>query len=303
MWESKSKTLRKGFQSVGAVLYYLLYCPFTASQRTIDFLKAVYFYRKADKIRQLDMLSVPTVNTDDIFPGLFERPAHLLELSGRWLTGVTLFESYVLSSIVQFLRPKSLFEFGTAEGLTTLQLAANAPPHATVYTLDLPEDQSSTRYPLAFRNERTARTVPVGDIFRSSLFAYKIKQLYGDSAVINLRDLFGKIDFVFIDGDHGYKYVQSDSQNAFDMLSANGVIIWHDYGSKWADVSEYLRALIQQSGKTVYHLRGTNLAIYCAAGPFQRKQANATAWTDSDSKKELREELFLALERTERHDQ
>jgi len=67
---------------------------------------------------------------------------------------------------------------------------------------------------------------------------------------------------VFVDGDHGYNYVRSDTENAFSMLSSKGVILWHDYGSKWKDVTLFLRELAKERGKKIYHLQGTNLAIH-----------------------------------------
>jgi predicted O-methyltransferase YrrM len=92
--------------------------------------------------------------------------------------------------------------------------------------------------------------------------SHKIKQLYVDSANAELQNFRGKVDFVFVDGDHGYNYVKSDSESAFSMLTPSGVILWHDYASRWEDVTRFLREVANQQGKRIYHLQGTNLAVY-----------------------------------------
>lgn len=262
MWESRTATFRKGFQSLAAVCYYMLWCPVTSPGRTAEFLRNVYRFRAADRLLRLDSSTIPTVCPDSLFPSLFEHQAHLLELGGKHPTGTTLFESYLLASLVQSLQPRILFEFGTFEGATTLQLALNSPEDAQIYTLDLPEDFTTTRYPLTFRQERLTQRLPVGDIFFRRPVARKITQLYGDSATIDLGRFRGKVDLIFVDGDHGNDYVRSDSERAFSMRSPNGVIVWHDYGSKWEAVTTCLRDIVGQQDKRIYHLQGTNLAVY-----------------------------------------
>jgi hypothetical protein len=39
------------------------------------------------------------------------------------------------------------------------------------------------------------------------------------------------IDFIFLDGGHTEKIVRSDTFKASQMLSQEGVLIWHDYNS------------------------------------------------------------------------
>jgi hypothetical protein len=275
MKKSNAETFRKGFQSLGSIFYYLFYCPLRDPQQSLDFLKNVYLYQKTDRVRRLDSSVIPTLPAEQLFPGLFERPAQLLELGGKWQTGVSLFESYVFASIVRLLQPHTLFEFGTFEGITTLQLALNSLDDAVVYTLDLPDNIGRTQYPLSFPEESQTRTLPVGGIFCRYPLSRKIRQLYGDSAAADFQDMRGKVDFVFVDGDHGYDYVRSDTENAFSMLSSKGVIVWHDYGSKWKDVSLFLRELATQREKEIFHLESTNLAVHITENAFAEIQTAA----------------------------
>jgi hypothetical protein len=39
------------------------------------------------------------------------------------------------------------------------------------------------------------------------------------------------MDLVLVDASHTYQAVFSDSMNAFRMIKAGGVILWHDYES------------------------------------------------------------------------
>jgi hypothetical protein len=80
---------------------------------------------------------------------------------------------------------------------------------------------------------------------------------------MNVEAFRGKVDLIFIDGDHRMKYVKSDSDNAFSMLSAQGVILWHDYGGRWPDVARYLSEI--GSRRKLYHLANTSLVLYAAS--------------------------------------
>jgi len=76
----------------------------------------------------------------------------------------------------------------------------------------------------------------------------------------------GKVDFVFIDGDHSMNYLRSDSENAFSMLSPLGVILWHDYGGRWPDVASYLSEVARK--RKLFHLDGTSLVVHAHSFGF-----------------------------------
>ena len=38
---------------------------------------------------------------------------------------------------------------------------------------------------------------------------------------------------MFVDGAHSYEYVLSDSDAAYRMVKPGGLILWHDYDSRW----------------------------------------------------------------------
>jgi hypothetical protein len=63
---------------------------------------------------------------------------------------------------------------------------------------------------------------------------------------------------IFIDGNHYYDYVKSDSENALGCLRAGGLIVWHDYGM----IEDVSRAVDELAGRVgVLAIRGTSLAV------------------------------------------
>jgi hypothetical protein len=251
--------LRNGLEALFAFPYYLFVCPFTQPDRTAGFLRNLFEYQRTEKVHSRNQRLVPTVDPEQLFPGLFHQEVSLLDLGSR-PSGTTFLETYIMVSLITLLRPRTIFEFGTFEGRTTLQFSLNAPENATIYSLDLADDNSKTRFPRSCPNEFTSRKLPIGGLFEQQGEFGKIRQLLGDSATMDFTQFRGKVDFIFIDGDHSMSYVKSDSENAFSMLSPQGVVLWHDYGGRWPDVARYVQNLAVC--KRLYHLAGTTLAVY-----------------------------------------
>jgi hypothetical protein len=202
---------------------------------------------------------IPTVDPEQLFPGLFHQNVSVLDLGSR-PSGTTFLETYIMVSLIKLLCARMIFEFGTSEGRTTLQFALNSPEDAKIFTLDLPGDDFPTRFGRACPNEASFRQLTVGGLFKEYAECGKIKQLLADSVTVDIEPFRAKMDFIFIDGDHAWSYVKADSENAFSMLSSRGVIVWHDYGSRWPDVARYLRDLSSQ--KKFYHLAGTTMVVH-----------------------------------------
>lgn len=144
---------------------------------------------------------------------------------------VSLLELSVIGGLIRRLRPKRLLEIGTLDGRTTLNMAANAPPDARIYTLDLPGLSS-------------------GSYFAGTPEAAKITQLRGDSATFDWSPFDGTVDFVFIDADHTYPFVISDSRRTVKLLrEGRGTIVWHDYGTwDWPGATRALNDLYAEGG-------------------------------------------------------
>ena len=178
---------------------------------------------------------------------------------------VTSLELIVLTRLAKRIAPRAIFEFGTFDGRTTVNVAANTPPGTGIATLDLPPDQ---RGPVALTldnpDRKFIRGRPAGERFLGSPFASRIEQIYGDSATIDLARFRGQIDLVFVDASHSYEYVLSDSRRALELLrSGHGTIVWHDYDSVWPGVTRALNELREREPAFagLRHIAGTTLAI------------------------------------------
>jgi len=55
----------------------------------------------------------------------------------------------------------------------------------------------------------------------------------------------------------------SDTKNAMKMVSAGGIIIWHDYGV-WEGVTKALEEIEKNKSLGLRHIAGTSLAYWKA---------------------------------------
>ena len=144
---------------------------------------------------------------------------------------VSLTELTVIAAICARRKPATIFEIGTCDGRTTLNLADNSPPLTRTYTLDLPASQiGATAHALAPGEEAFVPKGASGSRFRDSPHAARITQLYGDSATFDFSPYRGEIDLVFVDASHAYEYALADSRTALELVRPGGFILWHDYG-------------------------------------------------------------------------
>jgi len=205
--------------------------------------------------------SMPVIGVDQITND--GTPIRLFELEPRH-GNITLLELIVLSRLVRERAPRSLFEIGTFDGRTTLNLAANAPDDAVVHTLDLPSNQP-TAYALSAADYQFVNKPVSGSRIVATPYAERVKQLYGDSATFDFSPY--RADFVFVDGSHAYEYVLNDSRRAL-QLAGDGpaVIVWHDYGV-WDGVTRAIHELSTHDPRfaNLRWVRGTSLVVHAAS--------------------------------------
>ncbi len=172
-------------------------------------------------------------------------------------------ELEAINQLVTYFKPQTLFEIGTFDGRTTLNLAAHAPPQAHVYTLDLPADQQDkTAYRIKSGDKKFINKPASGERYTNTKFAHKITQLYGDSAQYDFSPFTDQVNFIFIDGSHAYDYVANDTEQALRMADPQqSVIIWHDYG--WHEVIKALNEYFKQDPRfqDLKNIKGTSLAV------------------------------------------
>jgi predicted O-methyltransferase YrrM len=139
---------------------------------------------------------------------------------------------YPIIELVALLRPDRVFEIGTSTGRRTALMAMNTSDTAKIFTLDLPPDAATPEYASDLHLIDQSKQ-HVGRHFRGTRWdGQKIMQLFGDSMTFDYSPYHGSIDLVMVDGSHTYEFAASDTFNAFRMIRAGGVILWHDYESE-----------------------------------------------------------------------
>jgi|WetSurMetagenome_2_1015567.scaffolds.fasta_scaffold225204_2 hypothetical protein len=179
--------------------------------------------------------------------------------------GISPLELLCVNRLTARLAPQRIFEIGTFNGKTTVNLAANMNPMGTVLTLDLPLQKGLSTVLRAHPwDEDLVASRESGRHFRDSVYASRILQLWGDSASFDYGPYQGTIDLVFVDGSHSYDYVMSDSRKAITLLrGGKGSILWHDYGTAWHDVTRALNELYKSDSafSMLRRIRGTSLVV------------------------------------------
>ncbi|HEV7349493.1 class I SAM-dependent methyltransferase [Telluribacter sp.] len=175
----------------------------------------------------------------------------------------TEFELKVISNLVKELQPKTIFEIGTFQGRTTLNLALNSGEDTKIVTLDLPEDNlDEAKYKVEEGEVRYIKKSRSGERFLEHPLRSKITQVFGDSATFDFSPYRKSMDLIFIDGSHAYDYVVNDTLKALEMVRPGGVILWHDY-TNWEGVRRALNEFFQGDArfKKLKHIGGTSIAL------------------------------------------
>jgi len=227
-----------------------------------DFIASIN--QQSDRRRKLKLapsLELPQKTRSDILSK--DLPIQLLDPEYK-RGNVTLYELYLLNSIIKQYDPKTIFEIGTFDGRTTRNLAVNASSGSKLFTLDLPHEQlSQTKLEVEPSEVEMIAKSRSGVRFIGTEQEKQITQLYGDSAAFDYTPYENSIDLVFIDASHAYEYVLNDSEVALKLLrGSKGIILWHDYG-EWDGVTRALNELVSSDGRyaKLVHISGTSLVM------------------------------------------
>jgi predicted O-methyltransferase YrrM len=204
--------------------------------------------------------ALPRVHLTEIFPGIEPVGVNLVNLYRRKIgLSMDAVEVMSLCAIAKFLGARKVLEIGTYDGNTTLNLAANLPGDGCVTTIDLPPnwdrkfiyDVPSNYWNVTDRNR-------IGIQYRGTPYESRIRQVLGDSASVDWKELNPPFDLIFIDGCHFRDYVRADTTNALRNVRPGGVVVWHDYG----DIRDVSRVVDETAREiTVRVVRGTRLAV------------------------------------------
>jgi predicted O-methyltransferase YrrM len=152
----------------------------------------------------------------------------------------------------------SYFEIGTWRGESVANVAAVA---TECTTLNLSPDEMKER-------GISSRYIDVHGHFSRELG--NVTQLYGNSGKFDFKGLDREFDLVFIDGDHHYDYVWSDTRQVIaHLVHEKSIIVWHDYAYNPEMIRfEVMAAILDGSPgwmhAHLYHIGHTKCAVYIA---------------------------------------
>jgi len=217
---------------------------------------------------------VPTVDLRDLIASdlvgapLITPLDFLTEFSSAELPVLAPYEQLVLAALARAVSPAYVVEFGTGQGFSGYIWAANTPDMARVVSVDLAPDLRADYTAKILRNDNE-----VGRAYRAAPGAAKIEQVLirpGETLPEELELLKGKVDVIFIDGDHSYDGVQHDTETGYMLARSDATFIWHDFyrfpgylaeGKERRGVYPFLNEVAADSYLDLYHISGTYLVV------------------------------------------
>jgi hypothetical protein len=135
--------------------------------------------------------------------------------------GMSFEELVYLAHAVRVLKPATIFEMGSYNGLTTAVFILNSAENTKVLTLDLPPDASETMI-LSSDGELIASRQLLSTTKALGLQRYI--QLLGDSMQFDPMPYKGTVDLGLVDAAHDLVHVQNDTMKMAKMMSPSGIV-------------------------------------------------------------------------------
>ena len=143
----------------------------------------------------------------------------------------------LLYSLVSFLKPKRILEFGTGGGYSTLCMAkalTDFKIDGKIYTIDrVDNDEKISRfYQLPNDKEPRKNKISNKEIWKSiapSEWIDKIITIQGYSGIVMDTKNFKNIDFCYIDGVHTYEGTKHDFLSFLKVASNTFSVLFDDY--------------------------------------------------------------------------
>ncbi|MBC7867892.1 MAG: class I SAM-dependent methyltransferase [Gloeobacteraceae cyanobacterium ES-bin-316] len=175
-------------------------------------------------------------------------------------THLTKEEKRLLFSIAKKLDDKCVVvEIGSYLGASTNFIAKGLKKNGKIYCVDtwgnhaMDYDASDT--------DKDERDTHAEFILNTKKYEEKIVMVRGWShhVITTLENIIGKVDFLFIDGDHNYEGVKKDWLLYSKLLTKNGIVAFHDTG--WAEgVIQVINEDVKQRSELLHDL--PNMQVY-----------------------------------------
>jgi predicted O-methyltransferase YrrM len=169
-------------------------------------------------------------------------------------------ELEVLAGLFRSVTPRVAIELGCNEGRTAKVLLREVRSLVCYYGIDVERGYVPTKAVQRDEVPDHPGRLAIDD----PLFHLIVKPR--GSFDLNVNDL-PECDAVFIDGDHGRRGVEHDSNLARNLTRRGGIVVWHDYncltgedGLPMVDVRSVLDEMAAR-GEKITHVEGTWLAF------------------------------------------
>jgi predicted O-methyltransferase YrrM len=166
----------------------------------------------------------------------------------------------LLKSLAAGIPDCRYFEIGTWRGESVANVA-NVAKQCTTLNLS-PEQITDLGLPKAYAD--------LHGFFSKDL--PNVSQLYGDTATFDFKGLNQHYDLVFIDGDHHYNMVKSDTENVFNyLLHEKSIVVWHDAAYTPEKLRpEVIYGILQGTPAAlhhkIFHVSNTQCAVFLPEG-------------------------------------
>jgi predicted O-methyltransferase YrrM len=172
--------------------------------------------------------------------------------------GMSFDELVILARVTKVLNPRTVFEMGSYNGLTTAVFILNSMADARIITLDLPTTGPEHTPTLSSDEELVGSRQLVS--IPQALGLDRYTQILCDSMQFEPSPYVDSVDLGLIDAAHDVVHVENDTRKMVQMMSKDGIVFWHDYGGKGTmrPLAAYLEALAKRC--PLYRIRGTSLA-------------------------------------------
>lgn len=196
---------------------------------------------------------LPTVDLLDLVPQFEERVSPYAFLEG----GSTTIDLALLKALARGYKACRYFEIGAWRGESVANVATVA---SECISLSLSDDEMRA-------GGWDERYITTAKVFSRHL--PNVVHVGHDSRTFDYTPYVGACDLVFVDGDHSYDAVRSDTAHAFRLLrDERAIIVWHDYvrasaeDVMWGVAAGILDGAPAHARPHLYHVSNTLCAVY-----------------------------------------
>lgn len=209
---------------------------------------------------------LPVIDIADLFPVFEQRVSPYAFLDGS----CTPLDLALLRALAEAYGVDDYLEIGTWRG----ESVANVAPFVKqAVSINLPDEEMRAM-------GMDEAYIGLHRFFSRNLA--NVNHLQANSLRFDFGTLGRKFDMVFVDGDHHYEAVRSDSSRVAGILKESGVLVWHDYARnpeqvRWSVLAGILDGLPVDMHRHLYHISNTLCAVYLPALPAHVKPVRLQA--------------------------